>query len=110
MIAAFAEQLNLTDLSDLNAQDATRVKSWLEHRLKQLQRESIRQALLRTIREEFPGDDSSVKIIDEAYSQRSKMLHEGITDPYLYRTAHEVQQILRRFYASRIGKRLRVGA
>ncbi len=110
VIDAFAEQLRSADLSDLNEQDAARVKRSLEHRLKQLQKESIRQALLRTIREAFPGDDNSAKIIDEAYSKRSRLLHEGITDPYLYRTAHEVEQILRRFYASRIGKRLRIGA
>jgi len=105
---SFREQLRDADLSDLNRDDVTKVKASLNERLKQFEKESIRQALLRTIRETLPGD-SPVKTIDEAYSLRSKMLHEGVTDPYLDRKTHEVESILRRLYAVRIGKQLRIG-
>jgi hypothetical protein len=109
LINSFRAQLRSSDLSDINGDEATRVKASLNDRLKQLEQESIRQALLRTIREVFPGNDSSVKTIDEAYSLRSKMLHDGVTDPYLDRKTDEVEQILRRLYAVRIGKPLRIG-
>ncbi len=109
LMDSYREQLRDADLSDLNRDDVTKVKASLNNRLRQLEQESIRQALLRTIKQVFPGDDSSVKIIDEAYSLRSKMLHEGVTDPYLDRKTHEVESILRRLYAVRIGKRLRIG-
>jgi hypothetical protein len=110
LMNSFRAQLRAVDLSETNGGETTGVKTSLDNRLKQLEHESIRQAILRTIREILPGDDSSLKTIDEAYALRSKMLHEGIADPYLDRKTQEVEQVLRRFYAARIGKRLRIGS
>ena len=84
-------------------------KASLDARLKQLQQESIRQALLRVVREVFSEDEEPVRAIDDAYALRSKMLHEGTTDPYLDRKTHEVERIIRRIYPARVGKPLKIG-
>jgi len=109
LVDGFRAQVRSTDLANVSQEEASRIKTLLDSRLKDLERESIRQALLLTIREVFPGDNDSLKTIDDAYALRSKMLHEGTTDPYLDRKTHAVETILRRLYATRIGKPLRVG-
>lgn len=109
LVDGFRAQVRSTDLANVSQEEASRIKTLLDGRLKDLERESIRQALLRTIREVFPGDNDSLKTIDDAYALRSKMLHEGTTGPYLDRKTHAVETILRRLYATRIGKPLRVG-
>jgi hypothetical protein len=108
LIDSLRDQLQSTDLNGLSNIEASNVKASLDGRLQQLRRESIRQALLRVIRELFPGDEASVKTIDGAYALRSEMLHHGTTDPYLDRKTHAIEQIIRRLYAKRIGKPLRI--
>lgn len=93
------------EINELAAEDAAKLKASLIGRLKHLERESIRQALLRVIRESFPGDEDSVKVIDDAYGLRSDMLHEGTTDPYLDRRTYAIEQIIRRLYAAQIVSR-----
>lgn len=109
LLNSFRQQLQSAELRDFEPNEAEKVKNSLNGRLKDLERESIRQALLRLIREVFPEDEQSVKVIDEAYALRSKMLHDGITDPYLDRRSHAIEQIIRRLYAARIGKPLKIG-
>jgi hypothetical protein len=109
LVNGFRQQLQSAELRDLEANEAEKLKNSLNGRLKHLERESIRQALLRAIRELFPGDDHSVKTIDEAYALRSKMLHDGTTDPYLDHKTHDIEQVIRRLYAARIGEPLRIG-
>jgi hypothetical protein len=84
--------------------ETEKVKKSLDGRLKQLEHESIRQALLRLIRELFPSDEESVKTIDAAYALRSEMLHPRTTDPYLDRKTHAIEQIIRCLYSARIKK------
>jgi hypothetical protein len=106
---SFRGQLRSVQFQDLEEVEVRNIKRSLDGRLKQLESESIRQALLRLIKELFPGDEDSVKTIDAAYALRSEMLHSGITDSYLDRKTDAIQQIIRRLYAARIGKSLRIG-
>ncbi|HJP91233.1 MAG TPA: hypothetical protein VJ875_04710 [Pyrinomonadaceae bacterium] len=110
LIKTFRDQLGAIEINELPSEDAAKLKTSLNGRLKHLERESIRQALLRVIRECFPGDGDSAKVIDAAYGLRSDMLHKGTTDPYLDRRTHAIEQIIRRLYAARIGKPLRIGS
>jgi hypothetical protein len=109
LIDNFRQQLQSEELSDISSADKAKFKASLDARLKQLQQESIRQALLRVVREVFSEDEEPVRAIDDAYALRSKMLHEGTTDPYLDRKTHEVERIIRRIYAARVGKPLKIG-
>ena len=53
------------------------LKTSLSGRLLQLKKESIRQALKRFVKEMFPEHSDIIKIIEEAYSIRSQITHEG---------------------------------
>ena len=88
--------------------EATRPKDSLEGRIRELSQESIRQAMLRIVRELLPGDKDAVEIIDNAYALRSKILHDGASDPYLGRKVSAVEDTIRRIYSARIGKTLKV--
>jgi hypothetical protein len=109
LVSSFRQQLRSGHFADLDDVETEKVKKSLDGRLKQLEHESIRQALLRLIRELFPSDEELVKTIDAAYALRSEMLHHGTTDPYLDRKTHAIEQIIRRLYSARIKKPLRIG-
>jgi hypothetical protein len=77
----------------------------LKGRLKQLKHESIRQAIKRVIRAEFPGDRSVLTDVDRAYGIRSELVHEGrALDPEvdLPSLTERILGVLRRIYARRL--------
>jgi len=80
----------------------------LKGRLNELVRESVTQAILRLVKNHLRGDSYAIERIKEAYSIRSKILHEGSTDADLNQKSAEIQGIIRRIYASFIGRDLRV--
>lgn len=82
---------------------ADQTRSSIAGRIDHLRRESIRQSILRLIREVLPEDDSAPKIVDEAYKVRSELLHEGIADVDLDSRAHLIEAIIRRLYARQLG-------
>jgi len=107
VINDFRAQLNKVVIPDMPEIDFQKIRNSLNGRLGQLERESIRQALLRTVRE-LLGDENDVRVIDSAYSLRSAMLHEGTNDPYLDRESSKIENIIRKIYAARIGCPLQV--
>lgn len=110
LISAFEKQLESVEVSELPMDEISILKNSLKGRLEELRKESIRQVILRVVRELLPGDRIALKIIDDAYSLRSNILHEGIIDPYLDRKVVHIEGIIRRMYASKIGKDLKVPA
>jgi hypothetical protein len=109
MIKKFRDQLRTTEIPGSSEQDIQRLKNSLDGRLRELEHESIRQALLRSVRS-LLSDENAVRIVDSSYALRSKILHEGITDPYLDRKSNEIEDIIRRMYAACIGHALRTPA
>ncbi|MDH4232896.1 MAG: hypothetical protein OEW04_12820 [Nitrospirota bacterium] len=107
LIDTFRKQVKEAEFPELSDNACSRLKDSLDRRLRDLQQDSIRQAILRLVRELLPGDNNAVKIIDDAYSLRSSILHEGASDPYLDRKVIYVEDTIRKIYASRIGKKLR---
>lgn len=110
LLEGFRAQLRAAEFPDMGQEEVQTIKNSLHGRIRELRRESIRQALLRTVRTLLPDDSSSKETIDSAYGLRSKMLHEGVTDPYLDRRIAEVENTMRRLYAARIGRQLAVPA
>lgn len=87
--------------------DAARTS--LGGRLQQLRTESIRQAIIRTIRESLPQRTRLLKVVDDAYAVRSQIVHSGRPsnlDLDLERLGNDVGDILREIYASRVGRTL----
>ncbi len=108
LIDNFQRELQNLDIFEmLTENEKIKLKNSLKGRLDQLKKESIRQSLLRTIRELLPSENDAVQIIDDAYNLRSKILHEGTTDPYLSSRNKEVTKIIRKLFAARIGKQLK---
>lgn len=106
----FLSQLKDAKLSDVSEGEVKQLKNSLAGRIRALKHESIRQALLRTVRDLLPEDQESVTAIDEAYALRSNILHEGYTDPYLDKRIASVEGVMRRLFAARLGRPLDVPA
>jgi hypothetical protein len=75
-----------------------------------LKRESVSQAIYRLLETHLPGDERALKIIKEAYTIRSKLLHEGFTDADLSEESNKIENIIRRIYAAIVGHELRYPA
>lgn len=79
-----------------NSQISPKIKDSIIGRLDQLKIESVSQAIRRLIKDRLPEDQESLDIIEEAYSLRSKILHEGATDADLSLKSHEVETVLKK--------------
>ncbi|HSK70282.1 MAG TPA: hypothetical protein VK892_01205 [Pyrinomonadaceae bacterium] len=101
------QNLDVPEISEENKEEINKLKNSLKGRLNELKSESIRQSLLRTVHELLPNESDALQIIDDAYNLRSKILHEGATDPYLSSKSQKVSEIIRKLFAARIGKTLK---
>jgi hypothetical protein len=81
----------------------------LSGRIRGLQQESVRQAIVRTVNHHLPHRDD-IAFVDEAYGIRSKMLHEGLKVADLHQVTYRLESMLRRIYADIIGVTLEVPA
>jgi hypothetical protein len=78
------------------------IRASLSSRLKQLRFESVRQAIVRTVKVHIK-DKPTIKFVDEAYGVRSKILHEGLREPELHEMTHRLEGIMRDIYSSLLG-------
>lgn len=80
---------------------ASDLRHSLEGRLRQLKRESVRQALKRLCEQWLPGEANAWAQLDRAYALRSEMLHEGRPqdlDILLSEETTQASNLLRRIY------------
>lgn len=103
----------LTDkwLADLDYQVSlpVDVRSSLKGRIHQLARESVSQAIRRLIRETLPDNPCAVKAIENAYSLRSQIVHEGAPsdlDTDIEGEADAVSIIMRQIYSKLLNRKL----
>jgi len=92
-----------TDITD------ARIRDSLVGRTRELRRESIRQAILRTVRTHL-GDEDAVAFVDRAYGVRSTALHTGVRAPDLETIANEFEAVMRRIYQAIFGLALETPA
>lgn len=86
------------------------LRSSLEGRMRQLKRESVRQALKRLCAQWLPGESAAWAQLDRAYALRSEMLHEGRPqdlDILLSEETTKISNLLRRIYQQAYGHTLR---
>lgn len=100
-------------LADLRAAPAIpqSLRASLEGRVRQLQTESVRQALSRLCARWFPGDATAREDIDHVYALRSEILHNGRVsdlDTLLGAETRNVRQYLRRIYEQEFVRKFRV--
>lgn len=86
------------------------LKPSLEGRIRELTRESVSQAINRLLRIHLQGDTTALNIVREAYSIRSKILHEGSTDADLSEKSSELEDVIRRLYSAIVGYELCIPA
>jgi len=86
----------------LSGENKASLKNSLSDRLKGLRRESVRQAIVRTVREHIQ-DEEIIQFVDKAYRLRSNILHEGLKDSDLHLVTHRLEDIIRRLYAAKLG-------
>ncbi len=82
------------------------IRNSLIGRIRDLRRESVRQAIIRTVRTEL-ADDAAVKFVDRAYASRSAILHTGARVPDLDLLITGLGEIMRRIFVSILGLELR---
>jgi len=100
ILAELAKQLEASPLLAGEANASLRCS--LSSRLRQLRQESVRQAIIRTVRQHI-NDRDTIKFVDEAYGVRSKILHEGMRAPELYALTHRLEDVMRQIYSSLFG-------
>ena len=89
---------------------ATDIRNSLGGRLRQLKRESVRQALKRLCAQWLPEEPEAWAQLDRAYALRSEMLHEGRPqdlDVLLSEETTKASNLLRRIYQQAYGYPLR---
>ncbi len=103
-LAAVAEELaNQLESSLAHAgTEKANLRTSLASRLKELRRESVRQAIKRTVMD-YVGDRETARFIDEAYGVRSKILHEGMNTPELHALTQRIEDIMRQIYSAILG-------
>ena len=103
-IGSLLEKLacKLEDSSILEGADNERLRKSLSGRLRNLRRESVRQAIVRLLEQYLP-DQGAQGFVDRAYEVRSKMLHEGHRSGDLAELSHELGSLLRKLYAAITG-------
>lgn len=84
------------------------IEASLVGRVDNLSTESVSRAIRRLLMECLPEDPDALKIVEEAYNLRSRILHEGTTDADLSQKSQEVEAVIRRIIASKAGLSLRV--
>lgn len=82
--------------------DNDRLRESLAGRILQLRRESVRQAIQRTVKASIQSTEDA-KFIDDVYGLRSRILHEGHIGNTLHAESHRIEGILRRMYAAALG-------
>lgn len=86
----------------LKGQQYESIRASLSSRLKQLRFESVRQAIVRTVKTHIK-DKAAIKFVDDAYGIRSKILHTGLREPQLHELTHRLEGIMRQVYSSLLG-------
>lgn len=84
------------------------IEASLIGRTENLSIESVMSAIRRLIRDTIPGDSEAVKIIEDAYDLRSRILHDGTTDADLSQKSQEVEAVIRKVIAAKAGLALRI--
>jgi hypothetical protein len=79
-----------------------KIRDSLVGRVEQLKTESISMAIKRLVEETVPNDPGAVELIEEAYSLRSKILHEGSTDADLELKGREVENVVRQIFEAKV--------
>src|SRR5260221_10048078 len=100
-IAALLADLSteLEGLPLLAGEEKASLRSSLSSRLRQLRQESVRQAIIRTVKDHI-NDPDTIRFVDEAYGVRSKILHEGLRAPELHIFTQRLEEIMRQLYSA----------
>ncbi|MEH2038049.1 hypothetical protein [Nostoc sp.] len=83
------------------------IKRSLEGSIRNITRESVSHAIKRLIVTHFTDDKMALEILEEAYTIRSKILHEGVFYPDLRDKSYKIEDVIRRLYSAIVGYELR---
>ena len=92
----------LEDSSLLAGEENASLRSSLSDRLRKLRQESVRQAIIRVVKEHIKEPDT-IRFVDEAYRIRSKILHEGLRSPELHALTNRLEDVMRQIYSAILG-------
>lgn len=99
MVDGFLQQLSDTTIDES-------VRNSLHGSIQRLKQESVGFAIKRMIRELLPDDSTAVDLVTHAYNIRSSLLHDGQADADLDVITQDLEQLIRRLIAVRLGRQL----
>lgn len=79
------------------------LKDALRDKINLLRIESISKAIRRLVKKLLPDEPDSLATIEEAYSIRSRILHDGATDADLAMKSREAEVVIRRMFEVIVG-------
>lgn len=80
--------------------DRELIKPSLVSQIKNLRRESVRQAIKRTLKQYNINEPETINYIEESYAIRSKILHDGLREEELYERIQKIEAVMREIYSS----------
>ena len=86
----------------------SQIEASLMGRVDSLNTESISSAIRRLVDDTIPNDRAALEVIKEAYSLRSRILHNGSTDADLNEKSREVEAVIRQIIASKATLALKI--
>jgi len=92
---------SLEHCSELQGEGHRQLRGLLSQRLKNLRRESVRHAIIRLL-QGCGFDQEEIRVVDDAYEVRSKILHEGFRAPQLGDLTNRLESIMRRLYSTHL--------
>lgn len=101
LLSSFEKQISEIQIES-NTEFDEKIKNSLIGRIQQLKRESVNQAIKRTIENYFPGDKEISETVIESYNIRSKVLHEGYSDPDFNIYCKRIEKIIRELIIRKI--------
>lgn len=96
----------LEQSTELAGEENESLRTSLSGRLRELRRESVTQAIRKTLKEYDMGDKKNLDFIKEAYGTRSKILHEGFRETKLQTLTDRLEEVMRQLYSAMIGLKL----
>lgn len=86
------------------------IKRSLEGSIRNLTRQSVSHAIKHLIITHLTEDKMALQILEEAYTIRSNILHEGAFYPDLRDKSSKIEDVIRRLYSAIVGYELRFPA
>lgn len=102
LLSTLAQTVHESPIFSADDPDKMALRNSLSGRIRDLRRESVRQAIIRAVKSRIT-DENVFHFVDEAYAVRSKILHEGHRAEDLHSIIQRLESVMRQIYSAELG-------